>query len=222
MGYAQRKLEGYTVADYMGWTDDTFRCELIDGVVYDMSAASVIEHQRQLASLHFEVERQVREARKYGGGGSGKCVVMESPVDVVLGFDTVVQPDLVVVCDPAKLANGKNVQGAPDFIAEFLSPSTAAKDKREKLALYERSGVPEYLVVDPLEQYAEYHAMQADGRYAPVQVMASEEILRLRCIPKLERPLHEIFGWPVPEEPCKLTKAGGNSATMPNLENSTK
>lgn len=196
MGYAQPSREHYTVADYMNWPDDV-RCELIHGVVYDMSPAPVIEHQVLSGKLHLRLASLVNARR--GGGGGSVCSVLYAPVDVVLSEDTVVQPDLIVVCDSAKLANGRNVQGAPDFVLEVLSPATAAKDKREKRALYEAAGVREYLIVDPGGHYAELHTLGADGRYPAPRVLAAEDMLSLEVAPELSITLHELFDWPLPQ-----------------------
>ena len=198
MGLPQSKAH-YTVEDYMQWPDE-IRCELISGEIWDMSPVPTVEHQELVSSLHVEIALFLREREKSGGGG-GKppCRVLESPVDVVLAFDTVVQPDLIVVCDPAKLANRKNVQGAPDLVVEVLSPSTAAKDKREKKSLYERSGVPQYLIVDPLSYYAELYTLQA-GTYGVPQILSAENALGLAVAPGLEITLGELFGWPLPDQ----------------------
>jgi Uma2 family endonuclease len=100
------------------------------------------------------------------------------------------------VCDPAKLANRKNVQGAPELVVEVLSPATAAKDKREKKALYERSGVPQYLIVDPVSYYAELYLLQA-GIYGVPQILGAEDKLVLSVAPGLDKTLAALFGWPV-------------------------
>ncbi|MFA7240647.1 MAG: Uma2 family endonuclease [Sulfuricellaceae bacterium] len=199
MGLALKKPTLYTVDDYMSWTDDEFRCELIDGVIYDMSAAPVVTHQEVVAALHVELAVFLRERHKQGGGGGGPpCLVLESPVDVILTRNTVVQPDLIVLCNRAKIINGKNIQGAPDLVVEILSPSTAAKDKREKHRVYERAGVPQYLIVDPHEQYAELYTLGEEGRYAAPAVLAAEDLLELAVAPGMGLTLEAIFGWPLP------------------------
>ena len=78
--------------------------------------------------------------------------------------DTVVQPDIVVYCDKSKLTD-KGARGAPDLAVEILSPSTSKKDLNEKFALYERSGLREYWVVDPGNRSVEVWRLGADGRY---------------------------------------------------------
>jgi Uma2 family endonuclease len=189
----QTKSNRYTVADYMAWPDH-LRCELIEGVIYDMSPAPVIEHQRLSGALSFLLRRLLQEFKS--GGGCGDCEVFSAPIDVVLAFNTVVQPDVIVVCNPAKLANGKYVDGAPDLVVEILSPSTALKDKREKLRLYERSGVAEYLIVDAHEFYAEIYRLDACGRYALPELLGSRDVLKLTLFPELGQTLGELFGWP--------------------------
>jgi Uma2 family endonuclease len=198
MGLPQPQAH-YTVEDYMRWPDE-FRCELIGGEIWDMSPAPTVEHQQLVSNLHVEIALFLREREKSGGGGGRPpCHILESPVDVVLAFDTVVQPDLIVVCDPAKLANRKNVQGAPDLVVEALSPATAAKDKREKKALYERSGVPQYLIIDPVSYYAELYVLQA-GTYGVPQILGAEDKISLAVTPGLDKTLAEMFGWPVEQK----------------------
>lgn len=201
MGHALKNPPLYTVDDYMGWTDETFRCELIDGVVYDMSAAPVIQHQELVSRLHVELATFLRDRHKHGGGGGEPpCLALFAPVDVVLTRNTVVQPDLIVLCDRTKIANGKNVQGAPDLVVEVLSPTTAAKDKREKFRAFERAGAPQYLIVDPHEQYAELYTLGPDGHYAQPAILAAEDTLELAVAAGLGLTLAEIFGWPLPSK----------------------
>ncbi len=191
-------FEHYTVQDYLRWPDE-IRCELIDGVIYDMTPAPVLDHQRLLGQFYLKLS-QIVSGKRSGGGDGQNCEVLVAPVDVVLAEDTVVQPDLVVVCDPDKLANGKYVDGAPDLVIEVLSPSTALKDRREKRHLYEKSGVKEYLLIDPEEHYAEYFRLE-DGDYGPSELLGPEDSLALVLFPTLSQTLAEMFGWEVPEPP---------------------
>jgi Uma2 family endonuclease len=130
----------YTYADYLTWDDDV-RYELIDGVPYTMAAPSA-NHQRVLAKL----------LMRFGSFLEGKtCEVFPAPFDIRLAADdyddTVVQPDLVVVCDRSKI-DKRGCIGAPDIVIEILSPSSSKRDRYDKLLLYKRAGVREYWIVD--------------------------------------------------------------------------
>ena len=131
----------YTLEDYLRLPDDQ-RVELIDGVFYDMAAPTTI-HQSIAGFLHKKLLDFVMENK-------GPCFPFMSPVDVQLDCDdkTVVQPDVLVVCDRTKYKNGR-VFGAPDLVIEVLSPSTRRKDMQLKMYKYAEAGVREYWMVDP-------------------------------------------------------------------------
>ena len=182
----------FTWSDYRSWPDDE-RWELIDGVAYAMSAAPSIKHQDVVGRLFVRIELPLR----------GKpCRPFVAPTDVKLSDSDVVQPDILVVCDPGKITPG-HIEGAPDLIVEVLSPGTSAKDLRDKKALYERAGVPEYLVVDPLEQYAIRFVLGADG-YDKGSVFAADEVLRSATLEAIAIPLWEVFEVPGPVEPAAV------------------
>jgi Uma2 family endonuclease len=137
----------YTYADYLTWWDDKRR-ELINGFIKMMSPAPKSIHQEISVNL-------ISELRSYIKKYKGKCKVYVAPFDVRLPKNgetadskvyTVVQPDLCVVCDPAKL-DENGCLGAPDMIAEIRSESTARYDLTTKFYLYESVGVREYWVV---------------------------------------------------------------------------
>ena len=139
---------GFTYRDYLTWGDD-YRWELIDGMPYMMAGASVY-HQ----SMVVELLGQLREFLK------GKpCKVFTAPFDVRLFPEddlsdrTVVQPDILVVCDEEKLSYGKACRGAPDFIIEVMSDSSEGRDLIDKRKLYETAGVKEYWVVGEEKLY---------------------------------------------------------------------
>lgn len=147
MGYALRDDKRYTYADYRNWPDDV-RYELIDGTAFLMAPAPSVDHQ----TLAFEVGRQLGNALE-----GHPCRVLAAPVDVLLGATaaasddavaTVVQPDVLVVCDPAKVTP-RGIRGAPDWVLEVTSPTSASHDQTVKLAAYERAGVREYWLAHP-------------------------------------------------------------------------
>ena len=136
------KTDGqYTLEDYLALPDDQ-RVELIDGVFYDMAAPTTI-HQGIGGFIH-------KQLLDFALAHGGPCLPFMSPVDVQLDEDdrTVVQPDVLIVCDRNKFRNGR-VFGAPDFLVEVLSPSTRKKDMQLKLFKYANAGVREYWMVDP-------------------------------------------------------------------------
>lgn len=129
----------YTVDDYYALPEDR-RVELIDGYIYDMTAPT--SHHQTIA-LHIASQiLPCAEEHK-------KCQVLISPIDVQLDCDnrTMVQPDVVILCDPAKNLN-RCIYGAPDFVLEVLSPSTRKKDMFLKLHKYADAGCREYWIVD--------------------------------------------------------------------------
>ena len=136
----QKKQGQYTVDDYYNMPDDV-RVELIDGELYYMEAPS-FAHQVIAFQIGFMLEYFVKRQK-------GDCTVMALPLDVRLDCDdrTMVQPDVLVVCDDKKKTM-KGVVGAPDFVVEILSPSTGKKDLITKLKKYKNAGVKEYWIVD--------------------------------------------------------------------------
>ena len=131
----------HTLEDYLSLPDDQ-RVEMIDGVFYDMAAPTTV-HQSVAGFLFKKLLDFVMENK-------GPCFPFMSPVDVQLDCDdkTVVQPDVLVVCDRSKYRDGR-VWGAPDLVVEVLSPSTRRKDMQLKMYKYAGAGVREYWMVDP-------------------------------------------------------------------------
>ena len=141
-GSGEDKKEGlYTLKDYLALPDDQ-RVELIDGVFYDLAAPHTI-HQSIAGYIHRVLLDYVFEHK-------GACYPFISPVDVQLDSDdkTVVQPDVLIVCDRDKYKNGR-IFGAPDMVVEVLSPSTKKKDMQLKMFKYASAGVREYWMIDP-------------------------------------------------------------------------
>ncbi|MCL1919032.1 MAG: Uma2 family endonuclease [Peptococcaceae bacterium] len=146
----------YTWADYIAW-DEKIRCELIDGMLYMMTAPSVM-HQNICGSLFYQLFDFLK----------GKpCKVFIAPFDVRLdidkGDDTVVQPDILVVCDKEKL-DQKGCLGAPDLVVEILSPSSGTLDKVLKFNKYLQAGVREYWIVDPDSKAVNVYVLE-NGKY---------------------------------------------------------
>ena len=171
----------YSWHDYMSWPNDE-RWEIIGGVAYNMSPAPSIKHQTIAGKIYSRLEQKL----------AGKpCTPLIAPTDVVISEHDVVQPDVLVVCDPNKMTSA-NIQGAPDLVVEVLSPATALKDLREKKALYERYGVKEYLIFDPVGLYAQRFYLEEGGRYGQGELFGAQELLLLKTFPDVEIKLWEI------------------------------
>ena len=154
----------YTYADYLTWLDDVRR-ELIDGIVSLMGAP---------LRIHAKVSRNVvRKLDDYLRNSNCTCEVYNAPFDVRIPHNgeteddkiyTVVQPDICVICDLAKL-DDRGCCGAPDMIIEILSPGTRKKDMHKKFVLYEQAGVREYWIANPKAKTVTVHILLQDGQY---------------------------------------------------------
>ncbi|MDE7280356.1 MAG: Uma2 family endonuclease [Ruminiclostridium sp.] len=136
----------YTVEDIEALPEGE-RAELIDGKIYYMSSPSRI-HQRISMSISTDINNYIK-------ANKGNCEVYAAPFAVYLNNNknstNYFEPDIFVVCDPTKL-DDKGCHGAPDWIIEIVSPSSATMDGFIKLFKYSDAGVREYWVVDPKER----------------------------------------------------------------------
>ena len=153
----------YTYADYLSWRFTEY-VELIKGKILRKMSAPTSEHQQLVSNLHGLIWGHLRRQ---------KCQVFTSPFDVRLlrstGNDdaqiqTVVQPDISVICDLTKI-DKRGCLGAPDWIIEIVSPSSLVLDTRTKFDLYAENGVREYWIAHPGEQAVTAYALSADGQY---------------------------------------------------------
>ena len=133
------------------------------------------------------------------------CSLFAAPADVLLKVypgqdedevDTVVQPDLFVVCDSSKLKRNYCL-GAPDMVIEILSPQTARKDLSVKFSLYQRHGVKEYWIVDPYSHSVQIYTLSEAGVYGPMKLYETDErqtiMLFSTLLEGFEAELNEIF-----------------------------
>ncbi len=143
------ELPHYTYDDYAQWEGDW---ELIHGIPYAMTPSPVLNHQRISKKIVIQLSNLLENCTK--------CEVF-LPVDWQIKDDTVVQPDVLVVC--GENFNGKKLETTPVVIFEVLSPSTVKKDRSLKYRLYESAGVKYYCIVDPETKSADVFLLQPDN-----------------------------------------------------------
>ena len=185
----------YTYADYMTWIDDKMR-ELIGGIVRLMSAPNT-RHATISGEMYNTIYNFIKKRK-------GNCKVFHAPFDVRLPknpkdiqddkIDTVVQPDICVICDLSKI-DERGCIGAPDMIVEVLSPSSRQYDYVHKREKYESAGVKEYWVVAPLSKTVDVFILQSDGKYGRATTYEKErtEFISVQTLPGLKLYLKEIF-----------------------------
>ncbi|HOT29724.1 MAG TPA: Uma2 family endonuclease [Candidatus Ozemobacteraceae bacterium] len=186
-----RKLGGrFTYGDYRSWSEED-RWELIDGVAYDMTPAPARIHADLSMALLKQLLAYFEEK---------SCKVYHAPFDVRLPegnepddeIETVVQPDLLVVCDEKKL-DDKGCRGAPDLVIEILSPATASKDCILKRALYEKHGVREFWLVDPANRVATVYSLGADRLFGKPAIYSDEDTVQAGLFPDLNVDFGKVF-----------------------------
>ena len=181
MGQPQLKSAEFTYANYRAWPEDE-RWELIDGEAYAM-AGPTLAHQTVVGDLF-------RQIANYLVGKP--CRPFVAPFDIRLphgkeaddDITTVLQPDISVVCDPVKL-DQRGIRGAPDWVIEVLSPSTAARDQIQKLAVYEWAGVREVWLVHPTDRVVSVYTLNAERRYGKPASHETREMLVSGLFPDL-------------------------------------
>lgn len=171
----------YTYADYMTWQFKE-RVELLAGRIFKLSAPSSV-HQ----SVLMELSRQLANYLLHD-----PCQVFPAPFDVRLSPTDIVQPDISVICDPAKI-DSRGCNGAPDLVVEILSPSTSKRDLSDKLELYLFHKVHEYWIIDPIHKGITINLLEADGTYRTTRPYFFEKRIRSRVIEGFELDLSTLI-----------------------------
>jgi Uma2 family endonuclease len=176
----------FTYADYLEW-EGPERYQLINGEAFMMSSPPV-EHQAISAEL----------TRQFANFLIGKpCRVFAAPLDVRpfprkdRKDDTVVLPDLLVVCDSAKLSKG-SVDGPPDLVIEIVSPSNSYRELFLKFQIYLDAGVREYWVIDPEEKKVRVHVYE-NGHYIS-SLYGKDAVIPVSILPPLSIDLKTLWG----------------------------
>ena len=180
----------FTYGDYITWPDEE-RWELIDGYAYNMSPAPSRRHQQISRELGTQITLFLADK---------PCELYYAPFDVRLPeademdeeIITVVQPDIVVICDRKKL-DDKGCRGAPDLIIEIISPASSAKDMKIKMSLYERHGVKEYWIVHPTVNIVMVFRLDKKKMYGKPEVYTEEDKIKTSILEGLEIDLDLVF-----------------------------
>lgn len=179
----------FTYRDYSKWPSDE-RWELIDGKAYAMSSPSTA-HQRVCIALATQFYNSLKDK---------KCEVFIAPFDVRLpeaneaddDVETVVQPDITVICDPNKI-DDKGCRGTPDLIVEIISPSTASMDYIKKFRLYEHHGVKEYWLVHPSYKVVNIHRLNDAGKYEVAENYSENDTVEIKILSGMTIDLKPVF-----------------------------
>ncbi|SHN30597.1 Endonuclease, Uma2 family (restriction endonuclease fold) [Cyclobacterium lianum] len=180
----------YSYADYLSWQMDEM-VELIKGKVFRSAAAAPRRIHQEISGKVFNKLFNFLEKHP--------CKVYEAPFDVRLpvkskkneDIDTVVQPDICVICDTRKL-DDLGCIGAPDLIVEILSPGSNKKELKYKYEVYEESGVLEYWIIHPDEQTVMAYTLK-EGKYIPSRLMTSGDVVRSVSISGFQLDLKYVF-----------------------------
>ena len=179
----------YTLADALTW-DESERIELIYGDPF-MMAPPVRSHQKISGELFGQLHNYLK---------GKKCEVYAAPFAVRLfeqnddypeDVDTMVEPDISVVCDPGKL-DDIGCKGAPDLVMEILSPTTQRHDRFIKFNLYQQAGVQEYWIVDPASKAVQVFVLD-DGRYVAKNFGTAEDTLKVNVLEDCTIDLSQVF-----------------------------
>ena len=196
MALEKPQLGEFTYSDYMRWPAGE-RWQLLDGFAYAMAPPS-LPHQDVVSELGAQLRLQLR----------GKpCKALVAPVGVRLPklneanefIRTVFEPDVVVVCDASKM-DKSGIRGAPDFIIEVLSPSTARFDQIEKRKAYERAGVREFWLIDIPGGVLTIYRHTAELFAAP-DIVRAEGVIAIAALPGVTLDLDFMSEWLEKDEP---------------------
>lgn len=164
--------------------NDGKRYELVHGEVH-VTPAPITRHQAVVQNLAVNLGYQV--IKNHLGE------VYTAPLDVRLGEDTVLQPDLIFISDArAGIIQEEWIAGSPDLVVEVLSPSTAAHDRATKVRVYAEAGVPEVWFIDPKAKTVEILRLQGK-KYFIDAALAGDQILTSSLFPDWQLPLPDLF-----------------------------
>jgi len=181
--------KSYIYADYLSWKFKE-RVELIMGKIRNMSPAPKAQHQQISIVLSTAIFNFLK---------GKQCKIFTAPFDVRLPVqnekgeaNTVVQPDISVICDETKI-DQDGCNGAPDLIVEIVSKSSVQRDLHEKFDIYEQCGVKEYWIIHPNDKSLSIFLLDEKGEYIPSKPLTYGDIAKSRVLAGLKVDLNEVF-----------------------------
>ena len=178
-----------TLADVLAWEGQE-RMELISGSPVMMAPPSRV-HQKISIALARQLSNYLDGKRCEVYAAPFAVRLFEENRDRPMDADTMVAPDITVVCDPAKL-DDIGCRGAPDLVMESLSPSTQRHDRLTKFNLYQQAGVREYWIVDPVSRSVQVFLLE-DGRYSAKDFGTAWETVRVNVLEDCVIDLTQVF-----------------------------
>jgi Uma2 family endonuclease len=167
--------------------DDGLRHEIIDGVHYVTPSPS-LRHQDLVGRLYLAIGNHLA-----AHPGIGRIFL--SPLDVIFTIHDIVEPDLLFVAsDQIEIMTEKNIQGPPAIVVEIVSKSTRSRDERIKRELFERGGVREYWIVDPVRSRVTVHRREGKTLDAQTALTAAHhDVLTTPLITGFALSVSELF-----------------------------
>lgn len=183
-----KEQHAYSYRDYLNWNEEK-RIEIIDGQMY-MQVALSRRHQEILSELHRQIANYLvgKTCKVYPAPFEVRLETIDIPEQIINVFE----PDLSIICDPNKL-DDRGCKGAPDWIVEITSPSTARVDKIKKFNKYEEAGVKEYWIIEPEENIVSVFTLGNNNRYGRPEMYAGDDKIIVKTLEGLEINLEMMF-----------------------------
>jgi len=168
------------VSDY----GSTERYEIIAGIQYELKPSPLVNHQVLVTRLSQAIDQTCHP----------DGLVLVAPMDVHFDEDNVVQPDIIFISnEKLSIIRENQIHGAPDLLVEILSPSSGAHDKIRKKALYEKFGVREYWIVDPILKTVDRFVL-GQGKMQLIETYGEEDRMMSDLLPCVSIDLKDVFG----------------------------
>lgn len=174
-----------TYDDYAAMPDDGNRYEVAAGRLELMSPSPTALHQMMSLKICSALERTC----------SNDYLIMFAPLDVILSPTEVRQPDIIMVHrNRLSIVTIRGVEGAPDLVAEIVSPHSRKRDKVDKTRTYAKYGVPEYWIIDPAAQTLEQYVLLGETEtYELLDVISGDESIRSERLPCISFTMNDIM-----------------------------